>query len=38
VYYSSAIFFFGAEFVQALIKEEGREIPTAEHGEKKVDS
>lgn len=31
VYYASAILFFGAEFVQALIRAEGHKIPLTEH-------
>lgn len=31
VYYSSAIFFFGAEFVQAWVNVRGEEIPLAKH-------
>jgi membrane protein len=35
VYYSGAIFFFGAEFIQAWVRAQGERIPSADHGEKK---
>lgn len=34
VYYSGAIFFFGAEFIQAWVRESGGKIPAATHAKK----
>jgi membrane protein len=35
VYYSGAIFFYGAEVVQATVEEQGEKIPLAEHAVRK---